>query len=67
MRLLLVLARAQRLGLRRGAPPPQTRWPLQLPPQLAPDRHHVPVQLHLQQELPRCAVDTGWTSREERA
>ena len=43
-----MLARAQRLGLRRGAPPPQILRPLQLPPQLVPDRHHVPVQLHLQ-------------------
>ena len=47
MRLLLVLARSQRFGLRRGAPPPQIRWPLQLPPQLVPNRHDVPVQLHL--------------------
>ena len=38
----------QRFGLRRGAPPPRILCPLQLPPQLAPDRHHVPVQLHLQ-------------------
>ena len=48
MSLLLVLARAQRFGLRRGAPPPRILRPLQLPPQLVPDRHHVPVQLHLQ-------------------
>ena len=43
-----MLARAQRFGLRRGAPPPRLLRPLQLPPQLVPDRHHVPVQLHLQ-------------------
>ena len=42
-----MLAREQRLGLRRGAPPPRTLRPLQLSPQLAPHQHHVPVQLHL--------------------
>ena len=43
-----MLAREQRLGLRRGAPPPRILRPLPLPPQLVPSRHHVPVQLHLQ-------------------
>jgi hypothetical protein len=48
VRLLLVLAHAQRLGLHRGAPPPRILLPLQLPLQPEPHRHHAPVQLHLQ-------------------
>ena len=47
MRALLVPPRARLLGQRRGAPSPRILRPLQLPPQLVPQRHHVPVQLHL--------------------